>query len=169
MPAQTVAIGPFASIFVADAPNGPFIELTTVTTGDQRVLSATSEVFLYAKNNTIQDGPRTVSAEITFLGDDLYVNQLAAGNSLMQTLVPDASSSFQNYSVLLIDNNPDTPTSVYIPTCHTIKKYEITKSKRASSQLTITFGHQEIDRSGQLYYKRDVATLKAILGIRSPF
>ena len=168
MPLNRVAIGAFQAIYVADAPSGDFIEVTTITTGDQTVSTGMDEIFSYSKNNTIQAGPRRITCEITFLGDDPVINYLANGNSLETTLVADASSAFQNYSLLLIAGDSSAPSSLYIPTCHTTKKYELPLSKTKASQLSLTFSHQVIDRSVQLYYKRDVDTLIDILGGRSP-
>lgn len=171
MPLSTLHIGPFAACYVGLASgldSAPLIQLTGLTTGAHKVTLDTPEVFNYSAQNSLQAGPVSLNASITFLSDDPQAWRLAAGNFL-NAAGQDTPASFVKLMVCLIHPDDTAESSFLFPTCYARKTLPSEWSKSAPTVLPVTFVWQDTSRYNGLYYKRTPTQLQTLMGSRSPF
>jgi hypothetical protein len=173
MPSVTLHVGTFASVYIGQymASGVPLTELTSLTTGEERVVFSQPEAFSYWTGNSLQSGPASIRVDLTFLSDDPNIVRLAEGNWLTAPN-PDDPSSYAQYTLLLVHPDDTSDASFLIPQCYTLKNLNLNYSKTAPTVLPLTFVYQSVSRYKQIYYKDTVDNLVielANLGIPSPF
>lgn len=167
----TLHAGPFAAVYCGLASGldtAVLTQLTGITTGAQKVTITEPEVFNYSANNTLQAGPVTITTNITFLSDDPQAVLLNTGNFLTATYL-DSPSAHAKLMLLLVHPDETADSSILIPMC-CVQKTNATNLEKAAATVTpVTFTWQQVNRfTPQLYYRRSLDELIAILGTRSP-
>ncbi len=169
MPLDVLHIGPFAAIYVGvyGATSTPLTQFTISTTGSHKVSYNVPEAFSFWDSNSIQSGPASIRADLTFLSDDPNTVRLANGNWITETYA-DQASSFSKYVLLLIHPDDEAESSILIPQCYTVKNLALDNTKSAPTTVPLAFTFQDVNRFNKLYYKRSAAALATILGAASP-
>lgn len=169
MPSFDLHVGPFAAVFVGTATGSDVLtQLTSLTTQVQKVTFDQPETFNYAAGNSLQSGPVSITATLTFLSDDDAIYELAMGNMPDQPY-PDTPSTYQTFTLLLQHFDDFANSSILIPTCYVKKTASTNYEKTGATVIPITFYWQQINRfSPQVFYKRTIEDLYVILGTRAP-
>lgn len=172
MPNIDLHIGPFASAYVGLASGDSvdvLTQLTGLTTSSQKVTINQPEAFSFYNLNTLQSGPQVISVALTFLSDDPQAVRLTMGN-FFDAPTEDTPNQQKKLMLLLIHPDETAESSFLIPTCIAQKGLTTNWEKNAPTVVPVTFFWQAINRfNPQFFYKRSVADLDTILGIRSPF
>lgn len=172
MPTQTIEISPFASIYVGAAPpgGGTLIQVNSKRTKGSILEFDIPEEFQEVAENSVQTGRTSLSVAFRFMGRDSQTTALACGNAVNAT-PPDQPSQFAKYTVLIVDPDELSNTSIFIPECYTRKSFKFNKDKNAATETPVTFVWVERNRFNRSFYQDDLAALLALPAMsgRSPF
>lgn len=172
MPYPNLSIGPYVSAYAGDASPSVAVltQLISTRTEGSDLDYGMEEAYVDVADNSIQIGRALLNFNLTFYGfDDETIMKLAMGNSVEDLGVEiDDPSSFQKYTLLLLDSDPDSPTSTLIPECYTLKRLRQPRRKQSIAQMRIDFTSTNRNRFIQLFRQGTYTELATILGARSP-
>lgn len=162
-------IGPFASFYVGNANDSdPLVLIDLINTEDNEVNDGFQDTYFVGINKQLQTGTRTVVVNLTFYGDDLLLWNITKGIDIMNT---NRNSPPENtfYSLLIIDPEEDSQTSIYIPSCRTNRVLSYRRSKKAPTQANVIFTAEAQSRYDDIVFYGTVDELIVEMGAKSPF
>lgn len=149
------------------ATGTPLTKLTSTDTGDYILkYQLPRGKFLRATNSYLPVDNAKLTLTIAFISDNAEEVKLAMGN-LLTVVQQDQPPGNAIYSLFLLDSL-HTSSSIWIPNCQTATELTINRSKKNQTQINLTFQYENRDNQVNLFYKRDNASLKTLMGSQSP-
>lgn len=171
MTTQIAPFGPFAAVYAGSAAGSGALELVSEKRTEGSILKyVVPEKYIPILNTSIQSGLATLTFSVTFIGAGEIASKLAMGNKIETGQANiDGGSQFEEYAILLLDADPDSSDSFYIPRCYTLKDMTINRKKTEVLRLPVSFIAQNRNRFIQLFHRGTHAEIADEMGSRSPF